>query len=85
MKHHSKSYGSFYKVFPREMCDEYWMPSDWDRADVGATQTKGPIEVKVIGQRKLIVYDGHNRLKDVIAKGWEMVEVSVKEIASKTW
>jgi hypothetical protein len=70
----------FYKIFPREMCDEYWMPSDWDRAEVGASQTKGPIEVKVIGQHKLVVYDGHNRLKDAIAKGWELVEVRVKEM-----
>jgi hypothetical protein len=62
------------------MCDEYCTPSEWDRAEVGITETKGPIEVKVIDQCKLIVYDGHNRLKDAIAKGWELVEVRVKEM-----
>jgi hypothetical protein len=70
----------FYKIFPRKMCDEYVTPSEWDRADVGAAITKGPIEVKVIDQRKLIIYDGHNRLKDAISKGWEMIEVRVTEI-----
>lgn len=70
----------FYKVFPREMCNEYWSPSEWDRAEIGASRTEGPIEVKLIDHRKLIVVDGHNRLKDAIASGQELITVKVKSL-----
>jgi hypothetical protein len=70
----------FYRLYPRNMCDEIWKPSDWDLADPGATKSEGPIEVKVIGKRKLVIHDGHNRLKDVILSGSQSTEVKVVEI-----
>jgi hypothetical protein len=70
----------FYTIFPRRMCDEYLPPSEWDRADIGCSETIGPIEVIIFDGRKLIVYDGHNRLKDAIAASKELITVKVKEI-----
>jgi hypothetical protein len=70
----------FYKLYPRNMCDENWKPSDWDLAEPGATKSEGPIEVKVIGNWKLVIHDGHNRLKDVILSGNQSTEVKVVEI-----
>ncbi|OQP65421.1 hypothetical protein A3860_17305 [Niastella vici] len=70
----------FYRLYPRNMCDENWKPSDWDLADPGATQSERPIEVKVIGKRKLVIHDGHNRLKDLILSGSQIAEVKVVEI-----
>jgi hypothetical protein len=69
-----------FAVYPRRMCDEYITPSEWDYADVGCSQTIGPIEVNIIDERKLIIYDGHNRLKDAIAQGKELIKIKVKEI-----
>lgn len=51
---------------------------EWDSAQVGASQTAGPIEIWVReGLGEFRVQDGHNRLKDAILSG---KDVQVKAV-----
>jgi hypothetical protein len=62
-----------FDIEPRDMCNKYWIPSEWDLATVNGSFSSDLIQVS----KKLIIQDGHNRLKAAIASGKEYIKVKI--------